>query len=104
MSKYLRCRTCDIQLQDTKDSTFFIEHMNKNEYICLNKNFMKEYLRKKGVTGSEHPQVIIRLNSGKVGVDINTTHLLFSGKLNLIKLALQNYNYEFEIINYEKQT
>ena len=64
--------------------------------------FMKEYLRKKGVTGYEHPQVIIRLKSGKVGVDINTTHLLFSDKLNLIKLALQNYNYEFEIINYEK--
>ena len=44
MNKYLRCRTCDIQLQDTKHSTFFIEHMNKNEYICLNENCMKEYL------------------------------------------------------------
>jgi hypothetical protein len=70
----------------------------------VDRYFMKEYLRKKGIKDSDNFQVTLRIRSGKETVDIKSSYFDFSNKLEMCKIVLLNYNYEIKIINNEKQT
>jgi len=59
---------------------------------------LKDYLRKNGVTNSKNHQLSIRIKSGKVGTDIKLSYRDFYNQLENVKIALQNYKYEMEII------
>jgi hypothetical protein len=59
---------------------------------------LKNYLRKNGVSNSAKHQVTIQIQSGKVGTDIKVSYRDFYNQLENVKLALQNFKYEIEII------
>ena len=59
---------------------------------------LKDYLRKNNVFNSEKEQVIIRIKSGKVGTDIKVSYRNFYNQLENVKIALQNFKYDIEII------
>jgi hypothetical protein len=66
--------------------------------IFIDKNHMRKYLLRNGVTESEKQEAQIMVKSGKVGVVINTSYFDFSNQLENIKFALVNYKYEIEIL------
>ena len=72
-------------IEDSKKSFFDLQQL-------------KNYLRKNDVFNSEKHQVIIRIKSGKVGTDIKVSYRDFYNQLENVKLALQNFKYEIEII------
>ena len=59
---------------------------------------LQKHLRNSGVENSLKHQTTIRITSGKFGTDIKVSYRDFYDKLELCKLALQNYQYEIEII------
>ena len=59
---------------------------------------LKDYLRKNDVSHSTKHQVSIRIQSGEVGTDIKVSFRDFYNQLENVKLALQNFKYEIEII------
>jgi len=59
---------------------------------------MQDYLRKNDVVNSVKHQVTIRIKSGDVGTDIKVSYRDFYNQLENVKLALQNFKYEIEII------
>ena len=59
---------------------------------------LKDYLRKNEIYNSEKHQVSIRIKSGEVGTDIKVSYRDFYNQLENVKLALQNFKYEIEII------
>jgi len=59
---------------------------------------LKEYLRKNGVKHSSNHQTTIRIIAGKFGTDIKVSYRDFYNQLENCKLALQDYQYEIEII------
>jgi hypothetical protein len=59
---------------------------------------LKDYLRKNGVSNSAKHQVTIQIKSGKIGTDIKVSYRNFYNQLENVKLALQNFKYEIEII------
>jgi hypothetical protein len=59
---------------------------------------LKDYLRKNGIINSEKHQVSIRIKSGEVGTDVKVSYRNFYNQLELVKLALQNFKYEIEIV------
>jgi len=66
--------------------------------IFINKSHMKKYLLSNGVFESPKQEAQILVKSGDVSVIINTSYFDFSNQLENIKLALQNYKYEIEIL------
>ena len=72
-------------IEDSKKSFFDLQQL-------------KNYLRKNEVFNSEKHQVIIRIKSGEVGTDIKVSYRDFYNQLENVKLALQNFKYEIEII------
>ena len=72
-------------IEDSKKSFFDLQQL-------------KNYLRKNDVFNSEKHQVIIRIKSGKVGTDIKVSYRDFYNQLENVKLALQNFKYQIEII------
>ena len=72
-------------IEDSKKSFFDLQQL-------------KNYLRKNDVFNSEKHQVIIRIKSGEVGTDIKVSYRDFYNQLENVKLALQNFKYEIEII------
>ena len=72
-------------IEDSKKSFFDLQQL-------------KNYLRKNDVFNSEKHQVIIRIKSGKVGTEIKVSYRDFYNQLENVKLALQNFKYEIEII------
>ena len=58
----------------------------------------RNHLRNNNVIDSNKHQVIVKLTSGKVGVDVRLSYRDFSKQLELIKEALNTYKYESEII------
>ena len=66
--------------------------------IFISKLHMKKYLLENGVTENEKQEATIQVRSGKVVVDIKTTYFDFSNQMQNIKLALNNYKYEIEIL------
>ena len=69
---------------------------SKNSFFDLQE--LKNYLRKNDVVNSEKHQVSIRIKSGDVGTDIKVSYRDFYNQLENVKLALQNFKYEIEII------
>lgn len=59
---------------------------------------LQDYLRKNDVIHSSKHQVTIRIKSGNVGTDIKVSFRNFYNQLENIKLALQNFKYDLEII------
>jgi hypothetical protein len=59
---------------------------------------LKEHLRKNGVKHSSNHQTTIRIIAGKFGTDIKVSYRDFYSQLENCKLALQDYQYEIEII------
>ena len=59
---------------------------------------LKDYLRKNDVNDSLKHQVTIRIKSGDVGTDIKVSYRDFYNQLENVKLALQNFKYEIEVI------
>ena len=72
-------------IEDSKKSFFDLQQL-------------KNYLRKNDVFNSEKHQVIIRIKSGEVGTEIKVSYRDFYNQLENVKLALQNFKYEIEII------
>ena len=73
-------------IEDSKKSFFDLQQL-------------KDYLRKNDVSHSAKHQVSIRIQSGEVGTDIKVSYRDFYNQLENVKLALQNFKYEIEIIN-----
>ena len=59
---------------------------------------LKDYLRKNDVNDSVKHQVSIRIKSGDVGTDVKVSYRDFYNQLENVKLALQNFKYEIEVI------
>jgi len=59
---------------------------------------LKDHLRREGVRDSLTHQTTIRITSGKFGTDVKVSYRDFYAQLELCKLALQNYQYEIEVI------
>jgi hypothetical protein len=72
-------------IEDSKKSFFDLQQL-------------KDYLRKNDVVNSAKHQVTIRIQSGEVGTDVKVSYRNFYNQLELVKLALQNFKYEIEII------
>ena len=72
-------------IEDSKKSFFDLQQL-------------KDYLRENGVSNSSKHQVTIQIKSGKVGMDIKVSYRNFYNQLENVKLALQNFKYEIEII------
>ena len=72
-------------IEDSKKSFFDLQQL-------------KNYLKKNNVINSEKEQVIIRIKSGKVGTDVKVSYKNFYNQLENVKIALQNFKYEIEII------
>jgi hypothetical protein len=66
--------------------------------VFLDKDFMKSYLLKNGVTEVEIPNVLLEIKSGQVKCKIKTSYIDFSNQLEIVKLALKNYHYTIKII------
>ena len=64
----------------------------------LDKDFMKSYLLKNGVTETLDPDVLLEVKSGQVKCIIKTSYFDFSNQLENIKLALKNYHFTIKII------
>ena len=69
---------------------------SKKSFFDLNQ--LNDYLKKNDVVNSAKHQVTIRIKSGKVGTDIKVSYRHFYNQLELVKLALQNFKYQIEII------
>ena len=69
---------------------------SKKSFFDLNQ--LNDYLKNNDVVNSAKHQVTIRIKSGKVGTDIKVSYRHFYNQLELVKLALQNFKYEIEII------
>ena len=66
--------------------------------VFLDKDFMKSYLLKNGVTETLDPDVLLEIKSGQVKCIIKTSYSDFSNQLENVKLALKNYHYTVKII------
>ena len=66
--------------------------------IFTDKDFMKSYLLKNGVSEKLENDLLIEINSGKTSCIIKTNYFDFSNQLENIKLALKNYHYSVKII------
>jgi hypothetical protein len=64
----------------------------------VDKDFMKSYLLKNGVTETLDPDVLLEIKSGQVKCIIKTSYSDFSNQLENVKLALKNYHYTVKII------
>ena len=59
---------------------------------------LKHHLNSFGVKNSEKQQIIIRIKSGEVGLDIKVSYLDLSFQLELINLAMKDCNYKLNLI------
>ena len=59
---------------------------------------LQEHLRKNDVRHSSNHQTTIRVTSGGFGTDIKVSYRNFYNQLELCKLALQDYQFEIEIV------
>ena len=59
---------------------------------------LREHLRTYGIYDCKKPQVKIKIISGKVSCRYNFSYQDFSGKLEICRLALENYDMETKII------
>jgi len=59
---------------------------------------LRDFLKDNGVQNSEPHQTTIRIQSGKVGVDIKVSYKNFYNQLENCKLALVNCKYNLEIV------
>ena len=59
---------------------------------------LQEHLRNSGVNHSANHQTTIRITSGKFGTDIKVSYRDFYNQLENVKLALQDYQHEIEVI------
>ena len=66
--------------------------------IFTDKDFMKSYLLKNGVSEKLKSDVKIKIKSGKTTCIIKTNYFDFSNQLENVKFALKNYNYSVKII------
>ena len=66
--------------------------------IFTDKDFMKSYLLKNGVSEKLKSDVKIKIKSGKTTCIIKTNYFDFSNQLENIKFALKNYHYFVKII------
>ena len=66
--------------------------------IFTDKDFMKSYLLKNGVSEKLNCDVKLKIKSGRVTCTIKTSYFDFSNQLENIKLALKNYHYSVKII------
>ena len=69
---------------------------NKLDFVDMYN--LKDHLRNAGVHDSDIHQMTIRIRSGKFGTDVKVSHKDFYNQLELCKYALQNHNYELEVI------
>tara|TARA_R110002020_G_scaffold442778_1_gene653973 strand:+ start:251 stop:760 length:510 start_codon:yes stop_codon:yes gene_type:complete len=58
----------------------------------------KDFLRENDIDDSSNHQTTIRIRSGRFTVAVNVSYRDFYNKLELCKLALQDYQHEIEII------
>ena len=61
-------------------------------------NHMKKHLKEHGVTHSDLHQQSVRIQSENLTLDIILSYKDFFNKLELIKLALKDYEYKYELI------
>ena len=59
---------------------------------------MKKHLKEHGVTHSDLHQQSVRIQSENLTLDIILSYKDFFNKLELIKLALKDYEYKYELI------
>ena len=64
----------------------------------VNLDHLKRHLRDNGVRSSDKHQVTLRISSGEVQADIKVSYRDFYNQLENCKLALQDCNYNLEII------
>ena len=66
--------------------------------IFTDKDFMKGYLLKNGISEKLNSDVKLEIKSGKVSCIIKTTYFDYSNQLENVKFALTNYHYTVNII------
>tara|TARA_R100001443_G_scaffold101091_1_gene108852 strand:- start:2018 stop:2524 length:507 start_codon:yes stop_codon:yes gene_type:complete len=71
--------------------------IDSHKKTFLDKNYMKRFLKKNGVSESRKAEVYILVKSGAVGCLIATSFMDFSNQLENIKVALKEYKYRIEI-------
>ena len=74
------------------------KNLGGTKEFFLDKDFMKSYLLKNGVTETLNSDVLLEVTSGQVKCIIKTSYFDFSNQLENIKLALKNYHYTVKII------
>ena len=66
--------------------------------MFTDKDFMKSFLLKNGVSQKLKSDVKLQINSGKTSCIINTSYFDYSNQLENVKIALENYHYSVKII------
>ena len=74
------------------------KQIEQSKKVFIDKHYMKEFLLKNGVKESPKLEAQIMVRSGSVSIIIMTSYMDFSNQLENIKFALQDYNYNLEII------
>ena len=69
---------------------------SKKEFFDL--QHLKDHLRQADIYDSEKHQTTIMIKCGKIGTEVKVSYREFYDKLELCKLALQDYKYQIEII------
>jgi len=90
--------TC-LVYRDTFDKVYkAYKDIDGTKEIFSDKDFMKSYLLKNGVSEKQKSDVILQVVSGKTSCNINTNYFDFSNQLEYIKLALVEHHYTIKII------
>tara|TARA_R100000700_G_scaffold28348_1_gene35180 strand:+ start:881 stop:1390 length:510 start_codon:yes stop_codon:yes gene_type:complete len=66
--------------------------------IFIDKDYMKSFLLKGGVTEKLDPDVLLEVKSGEVKCIIKTSYFDFSNQLKIINFVLKNYHFSVKII------
>ena len=66
--------------------------------IFIEKEYMKSFLLKGGVTEKLDPDVLLEVKSGEVKCIIKTSYFDFSNQLKIINFVLKNYHFSVKII------
>ena len=91
-------KTCPVYRDSFNKIYKAYKDLGGTKEFFVDKDFMKSYLLKNGVTETLDPDVLLEIKSGQVKCIIKTSYSDFSNQLENVKLALKNYHYTVKII------
>tara|TARA_R110001599_G_scaffold40860_2_gene124194 strand:- start:204 stop:713 length:510 start_codon:yes stop_codon:yes gene_type:complete len=74
------------------------KNFESTKKVFLDDNFLKAHLLKNGCTENLKSQVLLEVKSGEAMCIFKTSYFDFSNQLENIKLALEDYHYNLEIL------